>query len=380
MTFSATNGLASRPRNSALAAESEAILIQSTTIDRALPTGLRHHRLDIALQGVCHLWLEAPLALAVHLEPAAQPVGHGGLAFRAAAHEMLDRVEAASVHSTRFVRLTGAAPARGWAPMPAGMTMADYAHRGAYPLIATALLAALFVLVTLRPGSDTARMPTIRKLVLLWIGQNIILVASSMLRTVDYIEAYSLTWLRIAALIWMALVGFGLATICWRLLRNRSAAWLINMNMAAAGLLLAVVSFVDLSEIAAQWNVRHAREVGGRGVALDLCYLDGLGDSALLPLLELEQQPNLTPVFRERIQAVRARRLYELAVGQRRGWTLLGQKRLEEAQRIMVHLAPARLASGARGCSGALIPPTWPPQTGGEDIGALPALTGEIGK
>ncbi|WP_311271284.1 DUF4173 domain-containing protein [Sphingobium sp. WCS2017Hpa-17] len=264
--------------------------------------------------------------------------------------------------------------------MPAGMTMADYAHRGAYPLIATALLAALFVLVTLRPGSDTARMPTIRKLVLLWIGQNIILVASSMLRTVDYIEAYSLTWLRIAALIWMALVGFGLATICWRLLRNRSAAWLINMNMAAAGLLLAVVSFVDLSEIAAQWNVRHAREVGGRGVALDLCYLDGLGDSALLPLLELEQQPNLTPVFRERIQAVRARRLYELAVGQRRGWTLLGQKRLEEAQRIMVHLAPARLASGARGCSGALIPPTWPPQTGGEDIGALPALTGEIGK
>ncbi|KQN04245.1 hypothetical protein ASE85_20840 [Sphingobium sp. Leaf26] len=269
----------------------------------------------------------------------------------------------------------------GWAPMPEGMTMADYAHRGAYPLIATALLAALFVLVTLRPGSDTARMPAIRRLVLLWIAQNIILVASSMLRTVDYIEAYSLTWLRIAALIWMALVGFGLATICWRLLRNHTAAWLININLAAVGLVLAVVSLVDLGATAAQWNVRHAREVGGRGVALDLCYLDGLGDSALLPLLELEQHPNLAPVFRERVQAVLARRLYELAAGQQRGWTLLGQRRLTDAQRIMAERAPVGLTPGARGCNGALIPPPPPPpRTDNDESKVLPALTGEIGK
>lgn len=269
----------------------------------------------------------------------------------------------------------------GWAPMPAGMTMADYAHRGAYPLIATALLAALFVLVTLRPGSDTARMPAIRKLVLLWIGQNIILVASSMLRTADYIDAYSLTRLRIAALIWMALVGFGLATICWRLLCNRSASWLINMNLAAAGLVLAVVSFVDLGAIAAQWNVRHAREVGGRGVAMDLCYLDGLGDSALLPLIELEQHPNLAPVFRERVQVVWARRLHELDAGQQRGWTLLGQRRMEDARRIMAERAPVRLTPGERGCNGALIPPSPPPpQAESDEVKTLPALTGEIRK
>ena len=43
------------------------------------------------------------------------------------------------------------------APLPGDLTLAGYAHRGAYPLIATALLAGLFVLVTLRPGSATAR-------------------------------------------------------------------------------------------------------------------------------------------------------------------------------------------------------------------------------
>ena len=35
---------------------------------------------------------------------------------------------------------------------------------------------------------------------LLWIAQNLLLVASTMLRTLDYVEAYSLTELRIAAL------------------------------------------------------------------------------------------------------------------------------------------------------------------------------------
>jgi hypothetical protein len=100
------------------------------------------------------------------------------------------------------------------APLPDGMTLAEYAHRGAYPLIATALLAALFVLVTLRPGSPTAQSPLVRRLVYAWIAQNVLLVASTMLRTLDYVEAYSLTRLRIAALIWMALVAIGLVLIC----------------------------------------------------------------------------------------------------------------------------------------------------------------------
>ena len=39
--------------------------------------------------------------------------------------------------------------------LPDGMSYAEYAHRGAYPLIATALLAGAFVLVALRPGSET---------------------------------------------------------------------------------------------------------------------------------------------------------------------------------------------------------------------------------
>ncbi len=191
------------------------------------------------------------------------------------------------------------------AALPPGMTLAEYAHRGAYPLIATALLAGLFVLVALRPGSETARMPLVRNLVIAWVAQNVFLVGSTILRTLEYIDAYSLTVLRSAALVWMGLVAIGLMLILWRMLANKSAGWLINANAATAALALVGCSLADLGEVSAAWNVKHAREVGGRGASLDLCYLDKLGASALVPLVELETRAGLDPRFASRVAWVR---------------------------------------------------------------------------
>ncbi|RYG15623.1 MAG: DUF4173 domain-containing protein, partial [Caulobacteraceae bacterium] len=117
------------------------------------------------------------------------------------------------------------------APLPEGVTLAEYAHRGAYPLIVTALLAGLFVLVALRPGSETARRPLVRRLVVAWVAQNMLLVASSILRTADYVEAYGLTTFRLAAMIWMVVVAIGLLLICWRMLKDRDGHWLIDANV-----------------------------------------------------------------------------------------------------------------------------------------------------
>jgi len=230
------------------------------------------------------------------------------------------------------------------APLPGDLTLAGYAHRGAYPLIATALLAALFVLVTLRPDSATARSSGVKLLVTLWIAQNLLLVASTIYRTVDYIESYSLTVLRIAALIWMGLVALGLVLICFRLLRGKSGAWLINANMLAALAVLAACTCVDLGRVAAAWNVRHAGDVGGRGVELDICYLRDLGPSALLPLLELETRPGVPAALRARALGERVQIMSELADRQAdwRGWTLRGADRLSEAQRLIAeHRLPA---------------------------------------
>ena len=222
------------------------------------------------------------------------------------------------------------------AGLPSGMTLAQYAHRGAYPLVFTALLAGGFSLFVLREGSATAARSLVRWLVGLWVGQNVLLCASSILRTVDYVEAYSLTRFRIAALLWMGLVTLGLALIGWRMLRGKSRAWLINANALALGVVLTAVSVGDLGAIAASWNVRHARDVGGTGADLDVCYLQMLGPSALLPVLDLEQH-KLNPVLHARLAYVALVTLtgFESSQGNWRRWTWRGERRLAVAHAIL---------------------------------------------
>jgi hypothetical protein len=124
----------------------------------------------------------------------------------------------------------------GGVALPDGLTYAAYAHRGAYPLIVTALLAAGFVLAAMRPGGPAERMPLIRVLVFFWIAQNVMLVVSSMLRLDLYVQIYSLTYWRIAALIWMLLVAVGLILIVARIAFDRSNSWLVRMNLATLAL------------------------------------------------------------------------------------------------------------------------------------------------
>lgn len=242
----------------------------------------------------------------------------------------------------------------GLAELPKGIVLSEYAHRGAYPLVATALLAALFVLVALRPGSSTAQSPLARGLVTLWIAQNLVLVASAAWRTWDYVVSYDLTILRISALLWMALIATGLALVLYRMLKEKSASWLINANLVTSGLLLTVVCFVDLGAVAAQWNVRHAREIDGKGAGMDLCYLSQLGDSALLPLLELDQR-RLPGEFGERVNRVRLmsqNRAANMATGG--FWSLSNQWRLAEYRRLSGVGTTSPFAGYEADCNGRL--------------------------
>lgn len=241
------------------------------------------------------------------------------------------------------------------AALPEGVTLADYAHRGAYTLIATALLAGLFVLLALRPGSAAARDPLVRRLVIVWVAQNILLVASSVLRLFDYIDAYSLTVLRIAALAWMALVGVGLLIICWRFLAERTASWLINANALAAVIVLTLASIVDLGAVASAWNVSQLRDPA----RLDLCYLERQGSSALIPLIKLRDGP-IGPEMRERAVYLSVSAFRDLRNQQAdwQSWTLRNARRLAHVEPILAADDREPLpAPHGRSCGGKILPP-----------------------
>lgn len=179
--------------------------------------------------------------------------------------------------------------------LPDGMTYAEYAHRGAYPLVLTALLAAGFVLAAYRPGVPTRETRTARRLVLLWLAQNIFLTFSAAWRLHIYTNIYSLTRLRVAAGIWMLLVALGLAWIGLRIVSGRSNRWLVSRNLATTAIVLYLCCFVNFEGMIAWHNARDCRESTGSGTQLDYAYMLSLGPEALPALRWLKDRGRYHP-------------------------------------------------------------------------------------
>jgi hypothetical protein len=211
---------------------------------------------------------------------------------------------------------------RSGAQLPGHLTWAEYAHRGAYPLMATALLAGLFVLISFRDGGGSSDLKWARRLVYLWIGQNLFLLFSALWRLGLYVEVYSLTRWRVAAAIWMGLVAIGFAWIVVRLATRRPDAWLLRVNVLTAIAVLYLCCFIDFDGRIAWYNVRHCQEAGGSGTAVDLDYLSALGPEALPALDWLARKVDDPAVANKAARCFAQRRdQLEKTLEDWRGWT-----------------------------------------------------------
>ncbi len=176
----------------------------------------------------------------------------------------------------------------GGAALPDGMSHATYAHRGAYPLLVTALLAGAFALAS-RPflQQHTALKP----LLLLWLVQNVLLTLSAAFRLNLYIDAFGLTYLRVHALIWMGLVAIGLAMIIWQVLRDRLSFWLLS-RVAGLGVgTLYACAFINFSALIATDTLARAADTEN-AITPDWTYLCALGHTAAKAIVkQIEGQP-----------------------------------------------------------------------------------------
>lgn len=136
--------------------------------------------------------------------------------------------------------------------LPDGMTYAEFAHRGAYPLMATSILAAAFALMSRRFVGTS---PLIRLLLAVWIVQNLVLLTSAVARLELYVDVYGLTYLRVRAAIGMALVGVGLALLLWQVWKHASDTWVTQIFAATFIATLYVGAFVNFGAVIAQHNV-----------------------------------------------------------------------------------------------------------------------------
>ena len=163
------------------------------------------------------------------------------------------------------------------AGLPDGLSFGAYAQRGAYPLLITALLAGAFALATRPFVAESLRL---RRLVLLWLGQNVALTLSAVLRLKLYVAAYGLTYLRLHAGIWMALVAAGLALTGWQILRGLPNRWLLIRTTTLGLGVLYLSAFINFASLIAAYDL--ARPEGA-----DLHYVCALGSTAAATLHQM---------------------------------------------------------------------------------------------
>lgn len=223
--------------------------------------------------------IKRPLAVAAEL-PEVSQIGASGLADALFGRAALLR--ALVLFNVIFAVQTAMDAAYLWGgvALPDGLTYASYAHRGAYALIVTALLAAAFVLAAMRPGSVTSGDRLIRGLVYMWTAQNVWLVLSSILRLDLYVGIYSLTYWRIAAFLWMGLVATGLVLIIARIALAKSNEWLSSANLLTLSALTYACCFINFAALIANYNVDQSFEMTGQGLLIDQTYLRQLGPAA----------------------------------------------------------------------------------------------------
>ena len=178
--------------------------------------------------------------------------------------------------------------------LPNGLNHIQYAHRGAYPLIATALLAGIFVLITFRRNAQTSRHRAARVLVYFWIAQNVVLTLSAAWRLWLLVDTSLLTRLRLATSIWLLLVAAGLVSLIWRIARDRDNAWLIRHNLGMAALTLYACCFLNLDGFIASWNAEHCDFLRHGATAGSLAYFQTLGEESLPALQRLSETLDTT--------------------------------------------------------------------------------------
>lgn len=183
----------------------------------------------------------------------------------------------------------------GGSGLPEGMTYATYAHSGAYPLMATSILAGLFALVSRR---FTISSDFIKILLLTWVAQNIVLLGSAIFRLDLYVDVYGLTYLRLRVSIGMFIVLAGMVLLIWQLWRSETNTWLTGSFSAVVIFVFYTCSFVNFGYVIASENLsRNDRNP-------DTYYLCRHAKSGIKSILEYQSTNGIKLCF-EHFQTMR---------------------------------------------------------------------------
>jgi len=183
--------------------------------------------------------------------------------------------------------------------LPAGVNASVFVHQGVFSLIVAVLFSAILLVGLFQQTTSVSGWTPLRLLGLVWIGQNLVLLAGVFLRVKLYVNAFDLTVIRVNLVFFLALVAVGFVLLAIHVWRQRTLGWLLHANVLATFFLFFTVQFLDTEGFAARYNVKLWLDSKGTR-SLDLDYLESLGPPAFDALESVAQSG---PTERARVTA-----------------------------------------------------------------------------
>jgi hypothetical protein len=191
------------------------------------------------------------------------------------------------------------------AKLPAGVTLSEFVHNGVGSLIFATLLSAVVLATMFQQSTEIVRSRGLKTLALLWIAQNLVLIAGVFQRLILYVQAYELSTLRVYVGCFLLLVTVGFGLLAWHIARDGNLNALIFSNVLATFALFFVLQFSDVAGYVARSNVNQWLKNPSRG--LDAGYLESLGPSgwtALCTVASLDTATDVVVDARDRVASL----------------------------------------------------------------------------
>jgi hypothetical protein len=165
-------------------------------------------------------------------------------------------------------------------------------HQGTNSLIFSIVMAMAVILYYFRGNLNFYhKSKTLRLLAYTWMVQNFILIISVYIRDGYYIEFHGLTHKRIGVLVFATLCIIGLATVYFKVAKQKTIFYLFKVNGNIWFALLLTFTLINWDVLIVKYNLTHETSI-----ALDADYLLSLSEKTL-PILDKNRKTLLSHSF-----------------------------------------------------------------------------------
>lgn len=180
--------------------------------------------------------------------------------------------------------------------LPKGINYSEYVHQGFYTIIFTLSLSIAFITYFFRSNIYFQKqIVTIRKGAIFWISQNLIVAICTAYKNYLYVEAYGLTYKRIAVFCFMICIVIGLILSIIKVQKTISNWHYFNVLTKYAFISLLCITLIPFDQVITHYNLNYSK-------TKDISYLLSLKNPDLLAIREYNDLNNLGYEFEIKVE------------------------------------------------------------------------------